>query len=540
MASKATAKGKLAEEALAEGFLARGEHEGLKAWAEAQGEGWEAEGALATALLAWSRFDHLAAWKALAPHAERWASLAHFLARILRVRAASDSSLKLPEGLPVVPVHGFEQAEDLLLSAERAAARGAWDEAATRWVKAVAWLAARHYRKRFTVDLQDVEASRLPEPVRARLAPRERVLSPLKALQLLEHADGDPLWPVVARHREALAAALATAQRGYLANGLSPLGAEAAKPALAAAAAFVRAALPILGDGPSSEWAVAFPTGLKDPGLAPPEPEAALAAAAAVGPPPRGPIPASMGPRPLPFLRPSAQAASAPGEVEGPPLLPEMESWLMERQGRVRHRRVPEHLEGVLARMAEHPRAFTNFSRSVAAFYAMDHHPHVELPLEPGPPGARVRDAVQALAQARKARILESTDHHMRFILPRTGDLKHDLAHWRAVYLQSVLAEVLGAEAVAVGPHLPPPRSVYGTGAVLAWAKGGPLWVTPFPGGRDHFDHLARAQRSLSLPSERVVAIALDPADVPTVPTPLPVWAVGDVGLRLGLLKDMV
>lgn len=538
MPKQAASKGKLAEVALADACLASGDFHALQAWAQAQEAGLEAEAALALGqgLAAWQRFDHLGAWEALGAHQDRWPALVAFLGRLLRLRAQHDVGLKLPEAVAQGPLHGFELAEDFLLSAERAAAQGAWDEAALRWSRAIAWLAARQYRKRFGVDLQDAEPSRLPEPVRARLAPRERQLAPLKALLLLEHAGEDPLWPVVAHHREALTAAWATAQRGFLAHGLKPLGEEAAKPALAAVAAFVREALPRLGEGPSSDWAVAFPKALGADGSPPPAPEAALAAAKAVGPPPKGPAPLAFGTRPLPFQR-AAGPTGAPPVVEGPPLLPELEAWLAERQGRVRHRRVPEHLQGVLARMAEAPRAFTQFSRAVAAFYATEQQAHVELPLDPGPNGQRVREAVQALAQARKARILDHNDHLMRFALPRTGDLKHDLAHWRAVYLQSVLAEHLGPEAVAAGPHIPPPRAVYGTGAVLAWAKGGPLWVTPFPGGRDHFDHLTRTERSLSLPGERVVAIALDPADVPSGPTSSPVWAVGDVALRLSLLK---
>lgn len=508
----------------------------MATWSEGQG-GPQASrwGALARGLGAWSRGDHLEAWRQLHPEGEAWPDLMAYLARLVRLRCQLEPELKAPVGLPAGPVHGFELAEDWLQGAEAAARRGAWDEAVLRAQRALTWLVARHLRRRFLVDLHDVEASRLPEPMRARLAPRERQPSPWRALLLLEHAGEDPLWPLVQAQREALQAAWAIAQRNPWHLGTQSLGPELGAQALASLAAFVRGALPLLGEGASSEWAVAWPQALDQPPVPVPAPEQAKAAALAQGLPPRAPAPALWGTRPLP--RPTQPAAAPP--IEGPLLLPELEAWLLERQGRVRHRRVPEHLRGMLACMAEAPRAFTAFSRAVAAFYANEGQSQVELPLDPGPAGQRVRAALQALAQARKARILEQSERFLSFTLPRTGELKHDLAHWRAVHLQGVLAQQLGEAAVGLGPHLPPPRSVYGTGAVLAWAQGGPLWVTPFPGGRDHFDHLARAAHGLSLPTERVVAIALDPADVPTVPTPFPVWAVGDVALRLELLKPL-
>ena len=130
---------------------------------------------------------------------------------------------------------GYEPVADLVLNAERRAARGRFDDAVARLYRALELLAQTRLRQRQPpLNSSDLDPEALPVTIRPRYLRMREIsemqghgpqikLGLLESYLLLEALD-DPLGRVFAGHRQKLLDVLQKRNHSILAHGLTPLG----------------------------------------------------------------------------------------------------------------------------------------------------------------------------------------------------------------------------------------------------------------------------------------------------------------------------
>lgn len=132
---------------------------------------------LARALDLWDRFDHLGAWKAVAPKKKELLGLVTFLQACLYARRRLEPSLKDKLDNQIGPSdkgHGYELVEDLFLNAERRACQGRFDDAVARLYRALELLAQVRLKIGHAIDTSDLRLEQLPVPLQNSYRPMAR------------------------------------------------------------------------------------------------------------------------------------------------------------------------------------------------------------------------------------------------------------------------------------------------------------------------------------------------------------------------------
>ncbi len=180
--------------------------------------------ALSRGFDAWDRFDHERAYHLLEPFQAQLAPQWWVFLKVLAGKTRGS---------------GYEPVFDLLLNAERRAARGRYDDAVARLYRALEWMAQIRLKQREpSLDASDIQVDLLPEPLRADYEAMRRPaqgsgkpgkvqLGLVEAFVLLARL-GDPLGRVYGESwgqvRASLQAALEKRNYSILAHGTRPLG----------------------------------------------------------------------------------------------------------------------------------------------------------------------------------------------------------------------------------------------------------------------------------------------------------------------------
>jgi hypothetical protein len=180
--------------------------------------------ALSRGFDAWDRFDHDRAYHLLEPFQSSLAPDWWVFLKVLAGKARGS---------------GYEPVFDLLLNAERRAARGRYDDAVARLYRALEWMAQiRLAQREPPLDAGNIQVDLLPEPLRAEYAAMRKPshepgkmgkvqLGLVEGFVLLARL-GDPLGRVYGESwsqvRATLQAALEKRNYSILAHGTRPLG----------------------------------------------------------------------------------------------------------------------------------------------------------------------------------------------------------------------------------------------------------------------------------------------------------------------------
>lgn len=175
---------------------------------------------------AWDRFDHLEAWNLLSMHLDRKHPHILGLKRVLHSRQSIDPEFQAPA---VIPGHGYELVEDLLLNAQRRAHQQRYDDAVGRLYRALELLAQIRLKQAYDLETGDLDVAKLPEALRDTYAaernPRtNKIQIPLwKSYQLLSQLPDDPLGKHFDPQANRLQDALKTRNYSLLAHGFTPI-----------------------------------------------------------------------------------------------------------------------------------------------------------------------------------------------------------------------------------------------------------------------------------------------------------------------------
>ncbi|MFH7244111.1 MAG: TIGR02710 family CRISPR-associated CARF protein [Spirulina sp.] len=178
---------------------------------------------------AWDRFDHLEAWNLLSMHLDRKHPHILGLKRVLHSRQSIDPEFQSPA---VIPGHGYELVEDLLLNAQRRAHQQRYDDAVGRLYRALELLAQIRLKQTYGLETGDLDLTKLPETLRdtytAERNPRtDKVQIPLwKSYQLLSQLPDDTLGKHFDPQANRLQDALKTRNYSLLAHGFTPITAS--------------------------------------------------------------------------------------------------------------------------------------------------------------------------------------------------------------------------------------------------------------------------------------------------------------------------
>jgi len=178
---------------------------------------------------AWDRFDHLEAWNLLSIHLDRKHPHILGLKRVLHSRQSIDPEFQAPA---VIPGHGYELVEDLLLNAQRRAHQQRYDDAVGRLYRALELLAQIRLKQAYDLETGDLDVDKLPEALRdtyaAERTPRTQKvqIGLLKSYQLLNQLPDDPLGKHFEPQANRLQDALKTRNYSLLAHGFTPITAS--------------------------------------------------------------------------------------------------------------------------------------------------------------------------------------------------------------------------------------------------------------------------------------------------------------------------
>jgi hypothetical protein len=169
---------------------------------------------LARGFDAWDAFDHAAAFNLLKPHA---GALGIHWTALLALNGKGSRK-------------GYERVFDMILNAERSAARGRYDDAIARLYRTVELLAQLRLDQEYEVDTSNVQVDKLPEALRPCYQPTDsetKVQLGLRdAYSLLQQLD-DPLGKAYEVVQGPLRNALTARNNSILAHGEQPVGKEA-------------------------------------------------------------------------------------------------------------------------------------------------------------------------------------------------------------------------------------------------------------------------------------------------------------------------
>jgi CRISPR-associated protein (TIGR02710 family) len=195
--------------------------------------------AVAQALDCWDRFQHKDAWRLLLPYRDRLTDLFPFLKAVMWSRTQADASFTC-EGLEGIGKtakgHGYELVEDLLLNAERRAARGLYDDAVARLYRGTELLAQIRLKCEYELDTSNVDVTNpklCPDDIewlkRGALAGRARIdLGLVRSYELLARLNRHGTEPLGANYAEQYRGRirdfLLLRNASLLAHGCTPLG----------------------------------------------------------------------------------------------------------------------------------------------------------------------------------------------------------------------------------------------------------------------------------------------------------------------------
>jgi len=114
------------------------------------------------ALDCWDRFQHVQAWNLLLGFRERMNDQFRFLKAVIWSRTCADASFTCDglEGIGnTAKGHGYELVDDLLLNAERRAARGLYDDAVARLYRATELLAQIRLQREYHIDTGNIDTA---------------------------------------------------------------------------------------------------------------------------------------------------------------------------------------------------------------------------------------------------------------------------------------------------------------------------------------------------------------------------------------------
>lgn len=243
--------------------------------------------ALSVGFGAWDRFDHALARRTLLPYRAYFIEPLKFLDAVCCARrfmeqprlalpqgagsAGSVAALEYGPGLDKEKGSGFEIAEDLLLNAERCAARRRFDDAVGRLYRAAELTMQIHFRRRYDLWTGELVVAGLPPAAREKVTANEQGLAMVSlraGYDLLAHFDDDPLYAVYAPRRKAIINALTCRNNSLFAHGFRPLGAADYREVERELAGLVRVAIAAVVKGPRQTPPVQFPGDLLGPVLA--------------------------------------------------------------------------------------------------------------------------------------------------------------------------------------------------------------------------------------------------------------------------------
>lgn len=174
---------------------------------------------------AWDRLDYRQALELARRNRELAAEHAEALSRLLRIAEALGGDDPWPKGR----FTGLELVEDLRANAERAAARGRYDDAVGRLYRATELLAQVKLRRDYGIRTSNVDPAHpkipddlRPELERHRTSPKAIKIGLLAAYELLA-AMNDPLGTYFAEHRGALLYVIEKRNQTLFAHGLTPV-----------------------------------------------------------------------------------------------------------------------------------------------------------------------------------------------------------------------------------------------------------------------------------------------------------------------------
>lgn len=186
---------------------------------------------LCRAFDAWDRFDHETARQLLQTY--RGQFVAHAIALDAIVAGKG---------------HGFELVEDLLLNAARRAAQGRYDDGVGRLYRAVELTAQAWLRQRYDLDTSNVDVTRVPEAMKARLE-KERdekgvvKIGLLGAWDVIAAFPDDPIGATFLSERSALLNFLSVRNGSLFAHGQRPIRAQDYETHAPRVTAFLRAVM---------------------------------------------------------------------------------------------------------------------------------------------------------------------------------------------------------------------------------------------------------------------------------------------------------
>lgn len=212
---------------------------------------------------AWDRFDHLAAWDLLSMHMGQVQTHGLALKRVLGSRQSIEPNFQAPA---VIPGHGYELVEDLLLNAQRRAHQQRYDDAVGRLYRALELLAQIRLKQTYGLETGDLDVAKLPETLRDTYEADRNPRTPkvqiglLKSYLLLGELPNDPLGQHFQPQANRIQDALQTRNYSLLAHGFTPITHRDYQASGQLIQAFIETALDILIPAKQRKPLPQFPT----------------------------------------------------------------------------------------------------------------------------------------------------------------------------------------------------------------------------------------------------------------------------------------
>jgi CRISPR-associated protein (TIGR02710 family) len=217
---------------------------------------------------AWDRFDHTHAWLLLEPQMKQLQQLGLFLKRVMYSRSIIDPAFKTDKD-KVIPGHGYEIVEDLLLNAKRRAAQERYDDAVGRIYRALELLVQLRLKQAYELQTGDIDIEKLSENLRetyeGKRSPHNgKIQLALRdSYELLTQLKNDALGILYQESKNRIIDALVIRNNSLFAHGFKPISNDDYRKVSEVIVSFIEAGITAVASSKSPKvQSVQFPTNL--------------------------------------------------------------------------------------------------------------------------------------------------------------------------------------------------------------------------------------------------------------------------------------
>jgi len=187
---------------------------------------------LCRAFEAWDQFRHEEAWDFLSSYLQypEIRPYGMYLKRVIQSRSDIDPGFGTTNG---IRGHGFEIVQDLIMNAERRAARQRYDDAVGRLYRALELLVQIHLLKTYGIVTGDLDINKVPQQTRGRYEKlryahnKDQIrLSLRQSYELLREFVDDPLNRIYGEYAGKIAHILNVRNNSLFAHGFKPISTD--------------------------------------------------------------------------------------------------------------------------------------------------------------------------------------------------------------------------------------------------------------------------------------------------------------------------